>query len=378
MTQPVGQQSPDVGEAIRCRVRERAGDWFPGVGAAPEIRLRRLVERPRAVLYAVHVDGGARPLVLAKVRRGHPGRDGGAPPGARPRLATGSLPAAELSALEYTGLQAIQEVFDHGDPRFAVVRPLDHLAGHDTILMEHVDAPTLRRLVLHGNRFSPRRRRTAPSGTAAACRAAGSWLARYQRELAPEGRPERQATRTSVVAAFAAYDAFLGSAVGPRAAGDVALRGGELAGQLYPEQLPMAVGHGDYAPRNMFVRNDGRLAVFDPLPRWLVPRYDDLARLLVAIRVQGVQVHTHGAAFSAAELGAREDDVLAGYRAEQHLPLPELRCYQLLITLDRWCALVDGPATGWRGRVRGASVHRASGYLRGEAERLLRSISSGT
>jgi hypothetical protein len=371
MAQPVEDRMPPVEEAIRRRVQERARDWFPGTGTTTPVRLRRLVERPRAVLYAVHLDGGARPHLLAKVRRDdRPPVERGATARTRPRLAAGVLSPAELSTLEYAGLRGIQDIFA-GDPRFGVVRPLDHLADHNTLLIEYVDAPTLRELVVRDGRLSPGRWRGPPAGTAEACRSAGAWLARFQTELPFDGRPERQATRASVVDAFAAYEEFLLPVLGRRALGDVVLRGVELAAQALPERLPLAVGHGDYAPRNMFVRADACLAVFDPLPRWVVPRYDDLSRLLVAIRMQALQVHTRGAAFSREQLDAWEEAVLVGYREEQRLSLPELRCYQLLITLDRWCALVDGPAAGWRGRLAGTSVRRASGYLRGEAERLL-------
>ena len=39
----------------------------------------------------------------------------------------------------------------------------------------------------------------------------------------------------------------------------------------------MAVGHGDYAPRNLFVDRSGRVTVIDPMPRWVVPRVEDIA-----------------------------------------------------------------------------------------------------
>lgn len=371
MAQPFAGRSPDVEEAIVARVEQRAGDWFPDAGRRPAARLRRLVERPRAVLYAVHLDGGPRPHVLAKVRRGWPGGDGGERPGARPRLSPGSLPPSEQTALEYAGLRAIQAMVVARDPRFGAVRPLDHLVGHDTILMEYVDAPTFRRLLLSGTRLSAQRATTPPPGTGTACRQAGAWLDSFQRELSVEGLPERQATRHDVVDRFLAYDEYLRSRLGRRAAGEVARRGAEIAAHRLPERLPLAVGHGDYAPRNMFVGVDGRLSVFDPMPRWAVPRHEDLCRLLVAMRLSGIQVHTRGAAFSHSELDRRERDVIAGYLADGQLALPELRCYQLLITLDKWSALVDRPAVGWRGRLRTASLRWTSGYLRREAERLL-------
>jgi hypothetical protein len=192
-----------------------------------------------------------------------------------------------------------------------------------------------------------------------------------------DGLPERQATRDDVVDRMEAFGSFLTTRLGTRAAGHAAQVGARLASDILPERPALAVGHGDYAPRNVFVLGDGRLAVFDPLTRWRVPRFEDLCRFLVAVRLQAVQVHTHGAAFGAKGLDRRERAVIEGYGGEA-LRRPELRCHQLLITLDRWSALVDSPSHGWPARLRKASLHRASGFLREETERLVRLIESET
>jgi aminoglycoside phosphotransferase (APT) family kinase protein len=157
----------------------------------------------------------------------------------------------------------------------------------------------------------------------------------------------------------------------------VARRGAEIAEAVLPEHLPLAVGHGDYAPRNVFLRTDGRVSVFDPMLRWSVPRYEDLARFLVALRLSGNQVLTQGATHAAGDLDSRERAVVDGYGGGEKLPLAELRCYQLLITLDRWSALIGSRPESWRRRIQLAPVQFASGYLRGEAERLLSLIDQG-
>jgi hypothetical protein len=121
----------------------------------------------------------------------------------------------------------------------------------------------------------------------------------------------------------------------------------------------------------VFLLGAGRPAVFDPLPRWAVPRFEDLCRFLVALRLQGLQLHTHGLAYGRAELDRHEQQVIEGYRGDEQLSLPELRCFQLLITLDKWSALVDSPSGGVTGRLRGASVAAATGFLSREAGRVL-------
>ena len=375
---PVGDPAVrSVEDAIRQRVAERADEWFPGVGGRPPVRLRRLVERPRAVLYAVHVgEDSARPQVLAKVRRGWPGavRE----QGARPRLTPDLLGAAEQTALEFAGLTAIHAIVGTDHPAYGAVRPLDHLADDDTILMEYVAAPTLRHVLLRAHRLSartgngPRRH-----GADDAWVRAGAWLRTFQQHMPGEGVPARQATRDDVVDRFEAFSAFLTSRLGNRAAGEAVRRGAQLAADVLPARMPMAIGHGDYAPRNVFLLEDGRLAVFDPLSRWRVPQFEDLCRFLVAVRMQGVQVHTHGAAYGAGELDRRERAVIDGYCGGGAVPVPELRCYQLLITLDKWAALVDSPSRSVPGRIRKASLRLAAGYLREEAGRLVGLVESG-
>jgi hypothetical protein len=358
-----------VEDVLVRRVAERAEEWLPGVGPRPSIRLHLLRERPRALLYRVEVENGRRPSrLLAKVRRGWPGEAQAA--GARPRLAPDLLPVDEQTALEFAGLSAIHTMFRDRE-EFGTVRPLEHLAAENAIIMEYVAAPTVRDLLARGPGLSPAVGRTARRRRADACRRSGVWLDAFQRQMPGGDLPARQATREEVVDRFEAFTEFLTRRLGTRAVGAAARFGARLAADVLPRRPALAVGHGDYAPRNLFALADGSVAVFDPLCRWRVPRFEDLCRFLVAVRLQAAQIHTHGAAYGAGELDRRESALIEGYGGGQELPLPELRCYQLLITLDRWCTVVDGPTSTPVGRLRAASVVRASGYLRRETRRLV-------
>ena len=360
---------------ILQRVTERAEDWFPGVGARPIVGIRPLTVRPRAQLYSVRVGSGSHQhRVLAKVRRDWPGAAREA--GARPRLASQLLPASELTALEFGALTQIFAVFGDRASAFGAVRPLDHLKAEDAILMEYIDAPTLREVLLRSSRFAPRVGPSSRRAPEEAWSRAGAWLRVFQRQVPGDGLPARQATREAVVDRFEAFGEFLASRLGARAAGDAARIGAQLAADVLPPLLPLAVGHGDYAPRNVFLLRDGRVAVFDPLTRWRVPRFEDLSRFLVALRLQGTQVHTHGASYGAKGLDARERAVIEGYCDDEPVRPAELRCYQLLITLDKWAALVDSPSRGWPARLRQASLQRAAGYVRGETRRLVELVHS--
>lgn len=357
-------------QAIHARVAERAGSWFPDVGPRPDVRLRALVERPRAALYAVHLGDAERPRVLAKVRRGWPGGEDGGWAGTRPRLVSHPVPAAEQVALEYSGLRAIFDMVEPTDPRFRTVRPLDHLVEHDVLLMEYVAAPTLRQLFASESRLNLPGSSSSRPVPGEVWGRVGAWLRQFQEQVPATGLPQRQATRGEVVERFGAYADFFATRPGGRAIGEVARQGAQLAADVLPERLALAVGHGDFAPRNVFVHDDGRIAVFDPLPRWAAPRLEDLCRFLVSVRLPGVQVYSHGAAYGRAGLDRREEQVIAGF-GTQDLDLAELRCLQLLLTLDTWSSVIDGAPSSWSGRLRQAAAARAEGHVRRETLRLL-------
>ena len=115
---------------------------------------------------------------------------------------------------------------------------------------------------------------------------------------------------------------------------------------------------------------DRRLTVIDPMPRWKVPVYDDLARFLVGLRLIGLQVHTHGLAFGANTLDALEEASVAAYVGSDADRRP-LRAYQLLILMDKWTAMLDNPRRDLQGRLARRSALLADHRVRAEAERLL-------
>lgn len=373
MTTSQGRPSQTDAEAerhIERRVTAGFSTWFPDSRGDRSVHLQPLVRRPRARLYAVTVGRDTTaPQILAKVRLDGPAASDDKVDH-RPTLSASPLTARELTALEYRGLQAIA-AFADGDCRFGFVRPLDHLEETSTILMDYVEAPTFRRVMLGRTRLrlaSPWRGRSDDEED---WTRVGAWLERFQRSVPSAGLPGRQRLREEVVDQFLAYGRFLARASGRRWYDDLGRTGAELASHVLPEVLPRATGHGDYAPRNMFLSPDGRLTVFDPLARWAVPVHEDLSRFLVGIRLLGLQLHSHGAAFDAKHVQAWEAAVIRGFDAGRGPQQPALRCYQLLILLDKWSALVDARARGWRGRARTASLHLTSPYFRSQAHELV-------
>jgi hypothetical protein len=344
-------------ETLEQRLAPHADEWFPDRPHSG-LELRVLADRPSCVLLTVHLDGTTAPAALVKVRRD----SGGAPVGGgRPRLRQEATSAAELTLLEWSGLVAIERACEDV-PGMGVVRPLLLMPEEAALAMTFVAAPTLRTIVLGLSRL---RWGGDLDEAVTGCTLAGRWLRTFQEHSSDTGCPVRQGTRDDVVDRLRAYGDYLDS----RAWRHVATAGAALVTRLLPPDLPLAVGHGDFAPRNMLLRG-GRLTVIDPLPRWQVPTYDDLCRFLVGLRLIGEQVHTHGFAFPSATLDALEDAAVTAYLGPD-ADRSALRAYQLLILMDKWTAMIDNPRGGVTGRLARRSAALADRRVRREAERLL-------
>jgi hypothetical protein len=347
-----------VVETLAQRITPHTHEWFPEQPHSG-VEVRVLADRPKCVLLTVHLDGAEVPAALAKLRR-----DSVEPlaVGGRPRLRQEAATAEQLTLLEWAGLTAIEGAC--GDVAgLGVVRPLLLMPEDAGLVMTYVDAPTLRSTVLGVSRL--RRTRECLDGAVAGCALAGRWLRTYQERSTASDRPVRQGTREDVTDQLRAYGAYLDSPAWRR----MATAGADLVGRKLPQRLPLALGHGDFAPRNMLMR-DGRLTVIDPLPRWQVPAYDDLCRFLVGIRLIGEQVHTHGLAFSSETLDALEEAAVVAYLGPDADRSP-LRAYQLLILMDKWTAMLDNPRRDLSGRLARRSAALADHRVRAQAERLL-------
>jgi len=362
----------EVEGAIVDRVTRDVANWFPGTPPDAAVHVRPLSSRRRSRIYAVSVgEPTAAPVLVAKVRTRHSANAGGADRRYRPTLAPAAVDEEELTTREYAGLRLLEATFSEGDARFGAVRPLAHVEAHNTILMDFVPGPTARDLILRSSRLRPARYRPRDVTPDWLLPRVGGWLRRFHDMTPTAPYPARQATGRDVVAHFAALEEHLGRRLGRRF-GELAGAGSELATDLLPPgALPLTVGHGDFAPRNVIVDGGGRLVVLDPLIRWAVPAPEDLCRFLVGLRLLGLQLHTHGAAFSAPVLERWEQLVISGYYGDQ-VPAASLRCHQLLILLDKWSAMLQ-PARhgGWRTVVATASQQLAIGYVRREALRIL-------
>ncbi|MGH7278315.1 MAG: phosphotransferase family protein [Candidatus Rokuibacteriota bacterium] len=149
--------SPELRDRLLERVRERAGDYFPGLGDAAVVRIITERHRPYSEIFRVVVEDGrtsAHELVIKVARR---------------------------ADLQYRALTAVWPGFA-GHPTLTVPRPLDYLAEGPALVMEAVRGePLLARLpiVLWHRRAVARAEND--------CRRAGQWLRFYHQQAESAG-----------------------------------------------------------------------------------------------------------------------------------------------------------------------------------------------
>lgn len=361
-------------DAVAAAYRSSSDPWFPELaGRAVHVDLVRLENRPRCFLYFLRLSDGRRERpVLVKVRHSIFGlrrRDTFAQQ--RPVLTPErTLPDLDTAQREADGLRLIADVFGPlAGPEFGVLRVLAWLPEHLALVMDQVSEPTLRHTLMAQSRLRLLRR----PPDLVPWRHAGAWLRIYHGARTDLSLMDRTPSREVIVALFDKYADFLQDVVGH---GDlfrnVAPAAAEVAASALPERLPLSVGHGDFTPRNLFAAPSGRITVFDPMPLWRVPVYEDLVRFLVGVRLLGLQAVSQGFAFSQSHLDGIEAAYLAGYFGDAEVPLDAVRSYQVLILFDKWAAMASKQKNGPRAlqELRRRRVQIVNRYYAQEARRL--------
>jgi hypothetical protein len=364
---------------VERHLADHAAEYFPDLGGgAARVTLRKEDARVHSTLYEFDVVGPlGRHEVVVKLP---PGELRPAGPAAADRIADRPRRAAppdprRKPELEFNALTLIHHTFAQlADPRFGTVAPLALLRRHRALVMLKVPEPRLSAVLLRG-----RLGRAAPDLAATALRNAGAWLATYHRLDAPPHTATRHATR----AEFAAYVCDLADylARDPRNRGFVERvrdRVVAAAGDVLPEQLPLGLGHGDFAPRNVLVGAGGRVTVIDTLARWRAPVYDDLGDFLFALRAPKAQVYALGHLLPPGVRAAREAEFLGGYFGAAEVPVRALRLFEAQAALERLASLqraatvsAPGPAE----RLGAGLTHR---FLRSALDALMEALDHPT
>jgi hypothetical protein len=286
-------------------------------------------------------------LVKVPLQRDQEGAEPGSPgrtPGERPTLVPKTESAVKFQ-LEYTALAAIQDYFeDIGDPRFGAIRILDFLPDQRAIVMEELRDPSLRQLFIRASRL---RFPFTSIDLDAPLRNAGAWLCAYHALPKQDYVEARHARRADFIELVSLFTDFLGKTVGDEMFfRDIASTTVAGALEALPEALPIGLGHGDYAPRNVLVGPNNRVTVLDTLARWQAPIYEDIAYFLLGLKTNRLQVYTQGLAFSPDRIMQYARAFLAGYFGQEPIPYRAIKLYEILLLLNRWSS--QAPYGDWQ------------------------------
>jgi aminoglycoside phosphotransferase (APT) family kinase protein len=109
---------------------------------------------------------------------------------------------------------------------------------------------------------------------------------------------------------------------------------------LLPEMLPLGLGHGDYAMRNVLVGPTGAVRVIDANGRWYTPIYEDIGCLLIDVKCNRIQVLSRGRMLKR-RIRTYEEAFLEGYFGRKLDGEAELvGLYQVQACLDKWASRV--------------------------------------
>jgi hypothetical protein len=322
-------------------IRKSALNYFPLL--QPEsihVELLQREERATAVLYRFRVSDSSRVRsVFVKV----------------PDLASPKAPAKgtiyekpllypktnvqERHWLQYTALKTIFDYFTSlNRDSLGAIRVLDYLPQYHAIFTEESQDPKLRKLFLQNNRlYSVLTTDKLPT----AFQNVGIWLRVYHTMPKKEDVKVRNSKRDDYLEAIRNLTEFLGKSLRDRpffqkiAAGIMS-----RARDVLPESLPLGLGHGDYAMRNILIGSNARVTVLDTFAKWRTPIYEDIGYFLNDLKMSSPQVISQGLAFSTDRLTEYECAFLTGYFDKQSIPYDPIRLYEMLALLDKWSSVV--------------------------------------
>lgn len=328
---------PCLADELSELLRSNARRYFPGLPDAPiNVSLRSGRARVRSSMFRYTVGAGdTRHKVLVKT----PGPVETEPAGNRPMLFERAGPKTRF-ANEYTALSEIEHEFSElNDDRFASVRTLDFLKDYCAIVMEQKDAASLNKLLLKANRLQ---HHLTYSSIGVAVSNAGAWLKTFHSEVVTPQSHRINETREKFKSnnrrfieylIAAGYDSARLTSIGQQIAQEADAR--------LPATLTTAIGHGDFAPRNILVGSGAQVSVIDTRGMFRPPIYEDIGLFLMAIHTTKVQAFSYGVAFSERTLARLEEEFLCGYFGCSAVPRATVSLFVIQSLLDRWCAYAE-------------------------------------
>jgi hypothetical protein len=294
----------------------------------------------------------------------------------RPRLAAVADPESKFQ-LEWAALSAIQDYFQSlHDPRFGTIPMLDLLPDYRAFMMEEVKHPNLRQLFMRTSRLAPPWKSI---DLTVAFRNAGAWLSAYHALPKHNYVEPRHTQRSEFIDSIDMFTDFLANALGNKPFWQKVASISEVSAlDILPETLPLGLGHGDFAMRNILVEPTNRVIVLDTLARWRIPIYEDIAYFLTELRTSWPQVLSQGLVYNSGRLGCYEREFLNGYFGQEAVPLCRIRLYEIQTLLDKWASwLMHGKqqGTGIQAMARKLRFASLNSYFHKRMEYLLLEIS---
>jgi hypothetical protein len=169
----------------------------------------------------------------------------------------------------------------------------------------------------------------------------GKWLRLYHAMPKKEDVTIRDSHRDDYIEAINKLTDFLVKTVGPETFfRESAMTFIKKANEILPAALPLGLGHGDFAVRNIFVGENARVTVFDTLANWRTPIYKDIGYFLNDLKFSLPQVISQGFAIGPDQLMTYEYAFLKGYFENNPIPYAEIRLYETFALLDKWSSAI--------------------------------------
>ncbi len=359
-------------------IRENAARYFEGFEEDQiEVRFDEKQERPSSMLYWFTVEDQMQDrgiIVKVPLYRGHLSSRSSGASDYKPELFPKTEPR-DTHRLGYIALQSISEYFSAlGEKHLGTIRVLDYLPEHQAIFTEASRDPSLRKLFLNTSRL---RAGSRSHELDLALQNVGKWLRLYHEMSKEDNVQVRHAHRLDYIEAVGTLTNFLGDASHEVAFfKTISAKLKTSALKVLPESLPLGLGHGDFAMRNILVGTDARITVIDTFAKWRTPIYEDIGYFLNAFKMSAPQVISQGLLFGSRQLATYERAFLEGYFEQKSIPYPEIRLYEMLSLLDKWSSVVTHSRRGG-GKFKNFGALKAmltNRYFKVSAKRLLQEI----
>jgi hypothetical protein len=240
----------------------------------------------------------------------------------------------DMHRLHYSALKAIHEYFTCLNKKnLGAIQVLDYLPEYSAIFTEESSDPKLRQLLYRKNRLQAL---FHDDELAPAFQNAGAWLKAYHEMPKEKDVHIRHSHLEDYVEAISKLNSFLTRILGDgsyfKKISSIIIH---KAQEILPESLPLGLGHGDFALRNILISPNARVTVLDTFAKWRTPIYEDIGYFLNDLQMSYPQVISHGLAFSSKQLASYEQAFLKGYFDQKLIPYPAIRLYEILALLDK-------------------------------------------